>query len=102
MYIPTTRQQGRNGPRWTGASIANTPKYVFLNTWRALSPPPQDWPLALVKANTVEEDDGGAVPDDHRRFHSRENCRWIPCLRTILRAPTSTNDRATVGDILAT
>jgi len=34
---------------------------VVTSTWRVLSPPPQDWPLALCDARTVAADDGAPV-----------------------------------------
>ena len=34
---------------------------VATSTWRVLSPPPQDWPLALCDARTVAETDGAPV-----------------------------------------
>jgi len=35
---------------------------IFVNVWRALSPPPQDWPLAVVDARTVGADEGVPYP----------------------------------------
>ena len=35
---------------------------IFVNVWRALSPPPQDWPLAVIDARTVGADEGSTYP----------------------------------------
>ncbi|EXJ64650.1 hypothetical protein A1O7_00988 [Cladophialophora yegresii CBS 114405] len=35
---------------------------IFVNVWRALSPPPQDWPLAVIDARTVGADEGVGYP----------------------------------------
>ncbi|RFU27339.1 hypothetical protein B7463_g8989, partial [Scytalidium lignicola] len=37
-------------------------RYAFVNVWRALSPPPQDWPLAVVDARSVSLDEGVPYP----------------------------------------
>jgi len=35
---------------------------IFVNVWRAISPPPQDWPLAVVDARSVGQDEGVPYP----------------------------------------
>jgi hypothetical protein len=35
---------------------------LFLNIWRPLTPPPQDWPLAFIDARTVGADEGVPYP----------------------------------------
>jgi hypothetical protein len=37
-------------------------RFVFINVWRAITPPPQDWPLALIDAQTVQSDEGVSYP----------------------------------------
>jgi hypothetical protein len=37
-------------------------RFVFINVWRAITPPPQDWPLALIDAQTVETEEGVFYP----------------------------------------
>jgi hypothetical protein len=37
-------------------------RFVFVNVWRAFTPPPQDWPLAMVDARTVSNDEGEPYP----------------------------------------
>jgi hypothetical protein len=45
-----------------GLKIGDYSRFVFLNVWRVLTPPPQDWPLAVIEANSVEEDEGVPYP----------------------------------------
>ncbi len=35
-------------------------RFAILGQWRAFSPPPQDWPLALCDARTIADDEGVA------------------------------------------
>lgn len=37
-------------------------RFMFVNAWRPISPPPQDWPLALIDARTVGADEGVVYP----------------------------------------
>ncbi|KAJ9613348.1 hypothetical protein H2200_003290 [Cladophialophora chaetospira] len=42
--------------------ISQYSRCIFVNVWRALSPPPQDWPLAVIDARTVGPDEGVGYP----------------------------------------
>ncbi len=37
-------------------------RFAFINVWRAITPGPQDWPLAVVDARSVSPDEGTAYP----------------------------------------
>ncbi|KUJ11262.1 uncharacterized protein LY89DRAFT_723086 [Mollisia scopiformis] len=37
-------------------------RFAFVNVWRAITPPPQDWPLAVVDARSVAPDEGTPYP----------------------------------------
>jgi hypothetical protein len=37
-------------------------RFAFINVWRAITPPPQDWPLAVVDARSVSLDEGIPYP----------------------------------------
>jgi len=74
-------------------------RFLYTSFWRAFSPPPQDYPLALCDGNTVGDDEGvpntlfvvdripereemlKPVPDEDKRvaaaiFHHNPNHRW--------------------------
>lgn len=74
-------------------------RYLYMGFWRAFSPPPQDYPLALCDGNSVGDDEGvpntlvvvdkiptreemlRAVPDEDKAiaaaiFHHRAQHRW--------------------------
>jgi len=40
----------------------NYSRYMLVNVWRTFTPPPQDWPLALINASTVATDEGVVYP----------------------------------------
>ena len=42
--------------------LSSYSRVVFINVWRCISSPPQDWPLAMVDARTVENDEGVPYP----------------------------------------
>ena len=50
-------------------------RYICFSLWRALSPPPQDWPLALCDFRSVPEH------EDPRIAVIRVKKRWPPCNR---------------------
>ncbi len=37
-------------------------RFTFINVWRAITPPPQDWPLAVIDARSVSLDEGIPYP----------------------------------------
>jgi hypothetical protein len=74
-------------------------RFLYTSFWRAFSPPPQDYPLALCDGNSVGDEEGvpntlfvvdqipereemlKPVPDEHQRiaaaiFHHNPNHRW--------------------------
>jgi len=74
-------------------------RYLYMSFWRAFSPPPQDYPLALCDGNSVGDEEGvpntlfvvdsipereemlRPVPDEDKRiaaaiFHHNPNHRW--------------------------
>lgn len=71
-----------------GASERPHGRLLGINTWRAISPPPQDRPLALLDRRTLDPDDyvlavigGGAANFKLNAIHSRYNpghrfCWW--------------------------
>jgi hypothetical protein len=42
--------------------IGDYTRFAFINVWRSITPPPQDWPLALVDARSVGQDEGVPYP----------------------------------------
>jgi hypothetical protein len=53
------------GAEWTAQARCDGESYsrvLFLNVWRPLSAPPQDWPLAFIDARTVGPDEGVSYP----------------------------------------
>jgi hypothetical protein len=43
-------------------NVGSYSRFICINIWRPLTPPPQDWPLGLVDARTVGSDEGIAYP----------------------------------------
>jgi hypothetical protein len=37
-------------------------RIMLINVWRSITPPPQDWPLAMIDARSVEHDEGVPYP----------------------------------------
>ena len=61
-------------------------RWAMYNVWRAITPPPQDFPLAVCDAQSVQRDRRGDRHRDHRRAPRRDRPRHDE-LRAQPRAP---------------
>ncbi len=67
----------------TGRKVQPYRRHVMLQTWRVITPPPQDMPLALCDGRTVSTDD--IIPMDYHGVEGSRNalvrsrgCRYAP------------------------
>jgi hypothetical protein len=67
----------------TGRKVMPYRRHVMLQTWRVITPPPQDMPLALCDGRTVSIED--IIPMDYRGVEGSRNelvrsrgCRYAP------------------------
>jgi hypothetical protein len=54
----TTRRAGQLGQTHLNGEQFEYKRLLVLSNWRAFSPPPQDWPLAVCDARSVKDDEG--------------------------------------------